>query len=333
MSIAPVLLPVTTLHAQLQALPLLGIDVQQVRAQVGTLPAEPDALVPAQKYVDMWSAAQAQYGMPGLPTALAMAIPFGAFGAIDYLAASADTVAGCMESLVLHFLMVSNDTRLELEALGDGAHAITVRGIGAQPSDALEFTLAVLVSRLRYLTGATIPLRRIGLPVPKPAADEVRTRLLGAPIVYGYPTATLYLEPGSWALPLLRADPYLHATMTRVAQQLQVDRPSDSDLERALRLRLRDALANGGAAPARLAQLLGMSERTLQRRLAAAGQSFSSVVESFQRDEAARLLSDPRLSLVHVANRLGYAEQSSFTRAFRRWTGTTPRAWRTQRGL
>lgn len=328
----PPLLPATTLHVQLQALPLLGVDGQRVRAQVGALPAEPDALVPAQKYLDMWRAAQALYGLPGLPTALAMAIPFGAFGAIDYLAASADTVAGCIESLMLHFSMVSNDTRLEHEMLADGAHAITVHGVGPMSPPALEFTVAILASRLRYLTGAAIALLRVGLPVPKPGTDEVRTRLLDTAIVYGYPTATLHVSAASWALPLLRADPYLHATLRRMAEQLHVSGPDDSELERALRMRLRDALANGHATPARLAQLLGMSERTLQRRLAEGGRSFSAVVEDFRRDEAARLLADPRHTLVQVANRLGYAEQTSFTRAFRRWTGTTPRAWRTQRG-
>jgi AraC-like DNA-binding protein len=77
-----------------------------------------------------------------------------------------------------------------------------------------------------------------------------------------------------------------------------------------------------------MARLLGLSERTLQRRLAELDRGFSSIVEQFRREEAALLLSDPRVAVVEVAARLGYAEQTSFTRAFRRWTGTTPAAWR-----
>ena len=80
-----------------------------------------------------------------------------------------------------------------------------------------------------------------------------------------------------------------------------------------------------------MAVLLGVSERTLQRRLTELGRSFSDVVEDFRREEAARLLATPGLHLVEVAGRLGYAEQTSFTRAFRRWTGTTPGAWRAGR--
>ena len=80
-----------------------------------------------------------------------------------------------------------------------------------------------------------------------------------------------------------------------------------------------------------MAVLLGVSERTLQRRLTELGRSFSDVVEDFRHEEAARLLATPGIPLVEVASRLGYAEQTSFTRAFRRWTGTTPGAWRAGR--
>lgn len=329
----PILIPVTTLHAQLQALALLGLDHHQVLAQIGELPSEPDALVPVQKYLKMWSSAQALYGRPGFPTALAMAIPFGAFGAIDYLTASADTVAGFVESLILHLSMVSNDTQLEHEILNDGTHALTVRGVGEFPPEASEFTLAMVINRLRYLTGSKFPLLRIGLPNTRPEADPIRETLLDAPIVYDYPIASMSFDASGWKLPMLRADPHLHATLKRIAEQLHLTRQGDSDLERALRLRLRDALAKQYADPERLALLLGMSERTLQRRLAELGRSYSSVIEDFRREEAARLLCDPDLTLVRVANLLGYAEQTSFIRAFRRWTGTTPRAWRMQRCL
>jgi AraC-like DNA-binding protein len=66
----------------------------------------------------------------------------------------------------------------------------------------------------------------------------------------------------------------------------------------------------------------------VQRRLSELGRRFSDVVEDFRREEAARLLNKPGVHLVEIASRLGHAEQTSFTRAFRRWTGTTPARWR-----
>lgn len=324
-------IPALTLQRQLEALAFLGLDVDAVRARVGELPCEPDALVPAQQYNDMWGAAQAQYGLPGLPTALAMAVPFGAFGAIDYLAGSAETVGAACESVLSHLSMVAIDVGLQHETMTDGSHLLEVRGVGAMPGVALEFTLALIVGRLRYLVGDGFQLVAVALPVEAPTHDSVRSRLWNAQLTYDHSCASFTMAATVWAMPIHRADAYLHATLQRVAAQLQLARPNLPELEQALRARLRDALGQGCADSQRMASLLGISQRTLQRRLQDLGRSFSTVVEDFKRDEALRLLQDDREHLVHIAARLGYAEQTSFTRAFRRWTGETPGAWRTAR--
>jgi AraC-like DNA-binding protein len=298
---------------------------------LGPLPEAADALVPAQTYVDMWDEAERLYGLPGLPSALALAIPFGAFGALDYLVGSADTVAGCCESAMLHFAMVAIDLALEIDPLGNGAHALRVRGLVKMPVQALEFTLAALYGRLRYVSGGGFAPRLLGLPIPRPANDDVRSRLFGLPPAYEHPCAELLIDEATWRMPIRSADAFLHATLKGMAAQLQLAQPGDSTLERALRARLRDALAQGRADAACMAVLLGVSERTLQRRLRDLGRSFSDVVEDFRREESVRLLATRDLDLIEVASRLGYAEQTSFTRAFRRWTGTTPGAWRAER--
>jgi AraC-like DNA-binding protein len=328
MSHASNLLPALTLQTQMRGLATLGIDMERMQSVVGALPEAPDALVPVQKYLDMWSEAHVLYGMPGLPTALAMAIPFGAFGALDYLAGSADTVAGCCHSAVLHFAMVASDTWLEHHDQDDGVQGVQVRGTAQVHADALEFTLAMLMSRLRYITDGQFTLLRVSLPVPKPDSDPVRDRLWNTTVVYDFPSAEILIDADTWNRAATRADPFLHATLKRMADQLQLAQPGDTTLERALRVRLRAALAQGNADPARMASLLGVSERTLQRRLTDAGRSYTEIVEDFRREESARLLCDQSVPLIEVASRLGYSEQTSFARAFRRWTGVTPSAWR-----
>jgi AraC-like DNA-binding protein len=334
-AVPPPLIRAATLLAQLQALPAVGIEaervIEAVRAKVGEVPDSPEALIPACAYEEMWRAAQAQYGVPGLPTALALAIPFGAFGSIDYLAGSADSVAGAVASLELHLTAMSPDTRLELRTDSSGDRVVRVSVASANPAVAEEFTLGVLASRFRYLTDGRVLPRKVMLREvpPPPAPASARERMFGARVLYGQPASCLVLSAADFAQRLSSADPYLHATMERMAAQLQLQGSvASSDLEQAIRARLRDALATGAADPRRMARLLGLSERTLQRRLAELDRGFSSIVEQFRREEAALLLSDPRVAVVEVAARLGYAEQTSFTRAFRRWTGTTPAAWR-----
>lgn len=326
-----VMLPAQTLHAQMQALAALGLDMQGVRKRVGALPQEPDAVVPLKAYIDMWESAQAVYGKPGLPTALAMAIPFGAFGALDYLVGSANSVAGVVESAALHFAMVASDCWLECDVDEAGLRLVHVRAKPWVPVAALEFTLAMMLSRLRYLTDNQFRPVRVGLPGPKPPGDPVREQLLATTLEYNFPSAEIVVDAATWELVNPNADPYLHATLKRLAAQLGLDNPNHSALEQALRLRLRGALAQGRADPARIATLLGVSQRSLQRRLQETGRCFSDVLEDFRREESAHLLCNPQVPLVDIAARLGYTEQTSFTRAFRRWTGITPGAWRAER--
>jgi AraC-like DNA-binding protein len=331
---APGWLPALTLHLQLQGLAALGLDSERVRAHLGPLPdivTAPDAMVPVGTYLSLWDEAERLYGKPGLPSALAHTIPFGAFGALDYLVASADTVAGCCESARLHFAMVALDVALEVDALDDGGHLLRVRALASLPAQALEFTLAALFHRLRYVCGDRFMPQRLGLPVDRPDQDDVRVRLYGLAPLYGHPCAEMLIDASTWRLPTRSADAFLHATLKGMADRLNLARPGDSTLALALRARLRDALAMGRADAAHMAALLGVSERSLQRRLTEQGLSFTEVVEAFRREEAARLLAVPGLTLVTVAGRLGYAEQTSFTRAFRRWTGVTPGAWRAGR--
>lgn len=91
--------------------------------------------------------------------------------------------------------------------------------------------------------------------------------------------------------------------------------------------RVRSLIAGGDGdfrSLAEVVMLLGMSERTLKRRLSEFGVSFSTLFEEQQRERAFALLREGTLSVEQVASRLGYSDAANFTRAFRRWTGTTP---------
>lgn len=333
-------LPAEPLRVQLQGLAALGLNAEALGQALGPWPAsaasagEPGECVPASLYLRLWALAQAAWGRPGLPTALAEVIPFGAFGMLDYLVGSASTLAACCHSAVLHFRMVASDVWLELsQDEATGWHLLQVCGAADVPPEAAEFTLANVVQRLRCVGEASFMPVRAWLPVPRPdTPDSLRERFYGPGLCWGARRAVLALAPEGWQRPLRRADPYLHSTLQQVAQRLQLGRPGGSALEAALRSRLRVLLPVGQATPAQVAPLLGWSERTLHRRLAAEGVSFKRVLQQLREEEALRLVADPGCALAEVAARLGYAEQTSFTRVFRQWTGLTPGAWRRQQG-
>lgn len=322
-------LPAGPLWVQLQGHARLGLDVGRLRDAIGSIPEDPNALVPSTAYLALWDAALRQYNRPSLPTALAGAIPFGAFGVLDYLAGSAETLGACCESLALHFGIVSHDSRFELESLGPSRWMRMVADSHV-PAHATEFTLAVVVVRLRRLLPPGFAPTQVLLSGPAPSDDSMHQQTFACPVIYGAPVAGLCIADSDWSLPIQQADAFLHTTLKALAAQMHLGQPETSGLEQAMRARLRDVLPSGSPSPAQLARLIGLSERTLQRRLANAGRSFSAVVDDFRHEEAIRLLSDPQQALVQIAGALGFSEQTSFSRAFKRWTATTPAAWRTQ---
>jgi AraC-like DNA-binding protein len=102
------------------------------------------------------------------------------------------------------------------------------------------------------------------------------------------------------------------------------------DLLQRLERRITELLPTGRARTKVLAGELGMSERTFHRRLEMAGVTFADLVERLRQELAMRYVEDRSVRLRDVAYLLGYANQSSFSTAFRRWTGRAPREARMQ---
>lgn len=321
-----------TLLAQVQALQDLGLFSDELRAALGDIPTDPLEKIPVEKYLKMWQIARHQYGKPGLPTALAMAVPFGAFGILDYLTASAETVAGALESLALHSRIATQDTGFEISE-SEGMHWISVQAQNHVPPEAQEFTLAMLVTRLRLLCGKPLCLQAVLLPGVQPQDNTLHEQLYGKNCRYQSRVAALAIDAKDLQESVVKADPYMHEMLKDIAARLMLGNDVSTNLELALKARLRDLLCQGGVTSHSMARLLGTSERTLQRRLAEAGKTFSQLVEDFQHEEALRLLSNSKASLAQIGLSLGYSEQTSFTRAFKRWTGITPSAWRKANGL
>jgi len=324
-----------TVHAMLEGLVRLGLNRTTLTRAIGVDLGDPPpaaARVGSDALGRLWRAAMQQRPDPALATALGLAIPFGAFGFTDYLTGSSYTLGGGFESLTQHLRLVAGGIQLELDA-ADGLRWVRLHTPGGEdpPFVATEMTVALFVGRFRDGTEGAFRAAFACLRGDAPPGDSPQARLLGVPVRHRSPVAALVLPESMWSLPLRRADPYLHGTLGNSVEGLGLLRSAADELELAIRARLRDALADRGAEMHRVARLLGLSVRTLQRRLASSGRSWSDVVEAFRRDEAVRLLAGPT-PLVEITARLGYREQTSFTRAFRRWTGQTPAQWRRSGG-
>lgn len=191
-----------------------------------------------------------------------------------------------------------------------------------------DYTMLVAVQLVRAVLEIDAPVlaihsRRTAMPDDERAAFAA---FADAPIHLGSTAAQLVLEASLLGQPVKTADAelaaYFASVLTDAARASSaVEAPAlVSELSSAIRAQL----PHGTPTADEMARKLGLGTRTLQRRLSSHGLSFAAVLETTRRALVEAYLDDPRLSLTEVAYLLGYTEQASFFRAFRRWYDMTP---------
>ena len=160
-------------------------------------------------------------------------------------------------------------------------------------------------------------------------AAEVE-RVIGCPVRYGADATRLRFARHMLDATRLHANPELMRLLQSEAER----KLAELAAPRSLSARLRAVLLEGSGRPGMgaMARLLGLSSRSLRRRLHEEGHTYVEVVEQAMAEIARRMLDDPSITIQEVADRLGFSEASAFHRAFKRWTGMTPMQFRTQPG-
>lgn len=162
-------------------------------------------------------------------------------------------------------------------------------------------------------------------------ADAARyEQVLGAPVHFKAAFTGVQLATTALQTPMAGADAGLRAMMDKQAAVLLEEFDSRVNLVNEVRSVLVRVLPDGEPSLETVAERLSMSERVLQSRLRDAGMSFTAVIEDVRRSLATLYLQQTSVALIDIAFLLGFSEQSAFSRAFRRWMGQSPQAWRRQ---
>lgn len=135
------------------------------------------------------------------------------------------------------------------------------------------------------------------------------------------------------ALPIANSDPMLRTLLDQQAQAMLAVLPNNGDFEQELKTKLLKILQEGEPTLERLALGMCISSRTLHRRLAELGINFASLLRKTRTELAIQYLKEGSLSFSEIAFLLGYSEQSAFSRAFKQWTGKTPKQFSSKLGF
>jgi AraC-like DNA-binding protein len=189
---------------------------------------------------------------------------------------------------------------------------------------AVEFRLGVIYRFCQLITGRDLRLSRVEFQHAKPKEARTVRQVFGAPVRYRQDRSAMVLEAKLLDCPIETADNELLKILERHCQQILGARPKVDDLVFDVQQLITTLLHSGQSKIDAVAQELGMSSRTLTRRLAEDGLTYKGLLDEVRRKLALQYLKDRRISLKQVAYLLGYSEVSAFYHAFRRWTGTSP---------
>jgi AraC-like DNA-binding protein len=290
--------------------------------------ADPHLTVPLPDAVALIERARTLTGEPALGFYLGLQMSASVHGYLGFAAMSAPTLRDALELVVQYAPIRTTLLGLRLDVTTTDA-AIVVEELADLGSARDVVVIALLVGLWQIgnvLLGREVRDSTVDFVFPEPDY-YARFKHTNPRARFERSANRLVFDPRLLDAPLVSADPAsLRLAKDQCERLLDASSSRSPVVERVRRLVLRRD--TGVRSFEELAAAMHLSPRTLRRRLATAKVSFSQLLEEARRDKALLLLRSPELTPKDVAERVGYSDVANFTRAFRRWTGRTPAAYR-----
>ena len=194
----------------------------------------------------------------------------------------------------------------------------------------IEFCMFAVLRICRMLTGQNLVPQHFMIAHHRSWGTSEMGRFAGTKVHFGADKDEFALNVDARELPLIHSDGYLNDLLLKYCESTLAHRRSDmSHLRTQVENAISSLLPHGRVFVEDVARRLGMSEKTLARRLSDEGLNFTEILQHLRRDLAIRYLDDRKLHVSKIAWLLGFHEVSAFTNAFKRWTGKTPSQMRT----
>lgn len=282
----------------------------------------------------LMESAAAALGDPLFGLHCAQAMPRGSYGLLEFGLRAAPTGRRSMQQLVEYGAIINPLVRwsIEEDAVEVALHhrAPQAGGVGRQAN---IFTVARITAIAREMLGEGIVPRSAWFAhreaqCPPELAEYLRTQDLR----FGAASNGVAFSAADMDKAPQGADPELNRALEAYASAVIAQAP-DGEIYESARRALVELLPRGQASLAATARRLHVTARTLQRRLTAEGIAFGKLLEDVRRAQAEKLLTRTDAPVNDVAAAVGYADTAAFVRAFKKWSGTTPGAFRDQRRL
>ena len=309
-----------------------GCDADGILLQAGITPQAlqtPQARIPIEQTSQLWRLATAAAGDPGFGIQVASHVRANTFHALGLSLAASPTLHDAFERLLRYFRIVSDAGELTFTIDGRWARfeLMAPDGFGIA-HEAVDAFMSCVVRMCRSLASphraepVQVRLRR-----PRPTNTQAFEQAFRCPIEFGCERNELRFALADLDTALRDGDAHLARHHDPILVKMLADVEKDNLHHRVLGL-LVELLPRGGATQERVADRLGLSLRTLQRRLQEQAMSYSDILDQARLKVAHRLLRQEVYSLSEIAYLLGFSDLSGFSRFFKRSTGEAPGAHR-----
>ena len=295
---------------------------------------DPDVRVPETASREAWRLAMAMTGDEAIGLHVAQWLPRGALDLIEYAFRTSATLGDGLDRLA-HYGRLIND-RLAVHVLRTGPGVRFLMGAAdARPlhPQRMEFSVALALRLARDATSTHLVPVEVWFAHAAPADSTEHREFFRSPIHFSSGVNGMAFRDADGARVLEAADAPLAAVIQRRLDKAlgtldTLDRTAGASTAARVRRLLTDGMGQAPRSVTTIGREMGMSARTLSRRLIEEGTSFRAIQDEVRHQLAVALLGDASVSIAEVAFFLGYSEPAPFHRSFKRWTGTTPQLHR-----
>lgn len=289
---------------------------------------DPDRRLPYLQFTQLLAACVEATGCQHFGLLLGQSASASHLGLAGFLMRAAPTVETALDLLVEHLdLHDEGGTPTVIKTPDMTLLGYTVHQPGAAAIEQIyDMTTAIACNIMQALCGKAWGPDEILLSRRRPHDTEAYRRFFQAPLRFDADLSAIAFRSRWLRQPVASADALLFTHLEKTASDLHA--LQQRGIAETLSARLRSGLLQRKWSAAEMASAHGLHERTLHRRLRAAGTSYRRELDRVRRSLSLQLLEGTDLSVIQVADSMGYASSSAFIRAFNRWTGATPMEWR-----
>lgn len=298
-----------------------------------------DIRIPCATMARIWAAAIEQTGEPALAMQLAIARLFAANRTTTLIMQSSSTVLEAFQLAAQYSVLIADVMTVELGEVDDTLYIEFApkpewaKQPAAVVRDCLSITYVAAVSSLQGLIGTRHPPTLLTFTFPAPPFVQTYYEVFDCSITFDAPANRIGFPAALKSHAVATGDPGLKAAIRGYADALRARFEGEPPLTRRVMDAIVERMSPQAPGLPEVARALGMSERSLQRRLKGEGQTWRGVLEQVRMDLSERYLREGTRSVDEIAYLSGYADTSSFVRAFKRAKGQPPRQYARGRAL